>query len=174
MEFTPKYTFSLCIKQDGKVLIGTEASAGDSPEEIAKAKKTIQRSLNEYTPKTTVPHPQKTEPTPEATAPPPVQTVTPPVSEKQVGVRGLVQVRCPECNNVFSTFLKEYQTEVLCKCGHRIDLTAPLARFAYTCPYCEQTRWGKTNLEDPEITVRCKCGGDVDLRWNPSTKEYQN
>lgn len=174
MELTPRYTFSLCIKRDSKILVGTEASAGDSPEEIARAKRTIQRSLNEYTPKTPTAHPKKTESPKPAHDPPPIQKVTPPVPEKPEGIRGLLQIRCPECNNIFGTFLKEYQTEVLCKCGHHIDLTVPLARFSYTCPYCEQARWGRTNLEDPEITVRCKCGGDVDLRWNPSSKEYQN
>lgn len=45
-----------------------------------------------------------------------------------------------------------------CKCGHPIDLTAPLARYRFTCPYCEKESWGQTNLEDPDITVRCKCG----------------
>lgn len=177
MEFTPRYTFSLCIKQDGKVLIGTEVGAGDTQEDITRAKKTIQRLLNEYNPAARMPKPTPEMPEPEVTAPPPVQKVTPPAvekAEKPVGVRGLLQIRCPECNNTFGTFLREYQTSVICKCGHHIDLTAPLARFAYTCPYCEQTRWGRTNLEDPEITVRCKCGGDVDLQWNPSTKEYQN
>ena len=29
-------------------------------------------------------------------------------------------------------------------------------------------------LEDPEITIRCKCGGDVDLQWAPKAKEYRN
>ncbi len=31
-----------------------------------------------------------------------------------------------------------------------------------------------TNLEDPEITIRCKCGMDVDVIWAPKAKEYQN
>jgi len=166
MGFTPSYNFSLRIKRDGKVLVGTEIEASGSVEDVAKAKKTIQRLLNEYTPKTLVSHSQEQS----TETSDPIQTVP----EKPEGVRGLIQVRCPECDNVFSTFLKEYQTEALCKCGHRIDLTVPLARFAYTCPYCEQTRWGKTNLEDPEITVRCKCGSDIDLCWNPKKREYQN
>lgn len=173
MEATPCYTFSLCIKQGEKLLLGTEIVTGDTAEEIAKAKKTIQRLLNEYTPaeKTLAPRPKEPEP---EVASPPVQTVTTPSAEKPMGVRGLLHVRCPECDNIFGTFLREYQTDISCKCGHRIDLTVPLARFAYTCPYCEQTRYGRTNLEDAEITVRCKCGGDVILRWDTQAREYQN
>jgi len=47
-----------------------------------------------------------------------------------------------------------------------------VARYRFTCPYCEKESWGLTNLEDPNITIRCKCGGDVDLRWVPKAKEY--
>lgn len=86
----------------------------------------------------------------------------------------MLRLRCKECGNTFGIFLREYQTEVLCRCGHSIDLTAPLAKYHFTCPYCEREKFGKTNLEDPEITVRCNCGGDVDLRWNPKAREYQN
>lgn len=71
--------------------------------------------------------------------------------------------------------MRERQSEVDCRCGHHIDLTAPLARYRFTCPYCEKEAWGKTNLEDPEITARCPgCGEEVKMRWNPSEREYQN
>ena len=177
MESETRYTFSFCIRRDGEVLIGADVGAGDSVEEITRAKKTIQRLLNEYNPAAKVPAVCSKKPkqqTEDPDEPPPVQNVTPPMTEKPSGVRGLIQVRCPECDNVFGTFLREYQTDVSCKCGRHIDLTLPLARFAYTCPYCEQTRWGRTNLEDPEITIRCKCGGEINLRWNPNAREYQN
>lgn len=77
MEFMPRYTFSFCIKKDGKVLVGTEVGAGDSQEEITRAKKTIQRLLNEYNPAAKhpekKPEPQKpvADTLPEVTAPPP-------------------------------------------------------------------------------------------------------
>lgn len=60
------------------------------------------------------------------------------------------------------------------KCGHHIDLTIPLARYHFTCPYCEMERWGWTNLEDTNISVKCKCGGTVDMQWTPKAKEYRN
>lgn len=52
-------------------------------------------------------------------------------------------------------------------------LTIPLARYRFNCPYCGKETWGQTNLEDPEITTRCKCGGNVKLRWDSKAKEYQ-
>ena len=60
------------------------------------------------------------------------------------------------------------------KRGHHIDLTIPLARYHFTCPYCEKKTFGRTNLEDPNITIRCKCGGSIDLCWVPKAKEYRN
>ena len=166
------HTFSFCIKRDGEVLVGAEIGTDGSVEENTKAEKAIQRLLNEYTPNAEMRTPELLEK--DDTADSSTKKATQTAPEHPKGSRGLLQIRCPDCNNVFGTFLREYQTEVTCKCGQRIDLTAPTARFAYTCPYCEQTRWGRTNLEDPEITVRCKCGGDIDLQWNPKTREYQN
>jgi len=90
------------------------------------------------------------------------------------GVRGLLHLRCEECGKPFTTFLKMKQQEIACRCGHVTDLTKPLARFRYTCPYCEFERWGWTNLEDTNISVKCKCGGMVDMQWVPKAKEYQN
>ncbi len=96
------------------------------------------------------------------------------LAKPPAGAKGLLRLRCPDCGNIFGTFLREPKTEIDCKCGHHIDLTGPLARYRFTCPYCEKDSWGYTNLEDPEITIRCKCGGDVELRWNAKAKEYQN
>ena len=181
--FTPTYTFSLCIERSDRVLVDTTVEVKATAEEIAKAKKTIQRLMNEYAPvaKAPTPAPEPAELDPENQAPidptdlpEPEPAAAPPPEKKPEGARGLLHLHCKECGRAFTTFLREYQTGMDCKCGHQIDLTVPLAAFAYTCPYCEQTRWGKTNLEDPEITVRCKCGGDVNLRWVPKSREYQN
>lgn len=87
---------------------------------------------------------------------------------------GLLRLRCPACGSTFGTFLREYKTQFPCRCGHAIDLTVPLSRCRFTCPYCEKEYRGQTNLEDPAILIRCKCGGDVDLSWNPKAREYQN
>lgn len=178
--FTPTYTFSLYIERSDRVLVDTTVEVKATAEEIAKAKKTIQRLMNEYAPVAKAPAPadDPVEPEMESQAPtgsPEQKGATdPPPEKKPDGARGLLHLHCKECGRAFTTFLREYQTEVDCKCGHQIDLDAPLAKFAYTCPYCEQTRWGQTNLEDPDITVRCKCGGDVNLRWVPKSREYQN
>ena len=90
------------------------------------------------------------------------------------GAKGLLRLKCRACGNEFGKFLQEYQQSVACKCGSQIDLTAPLASFRFTCPYCGKEGWGKTNAEDAEITTRCKCGSDLTLEWNPEAREYRN
>lgn len=95
-------------------------------------------------------------------------------SERPEGAKGLLLLYCRECGNIFGTFLREYQSEITCRCGHHIDLTVPLARYRFTCPYCQHEGWGKTNSEDPEIEVQCKCREMVTVRWNPDAREYQN
>lgn len=178
--FTPTYTFSLCIERSDRVLVDTTVEVKATAEEISKVKKTIQRLMNEYAPvaKDPAPADDPVEPEMESQAltgsPEQEGETDPPPEKKPEGARGLLHLHCKECGRAFTTFLRERQAAVPCKCGQCIDLTAPLAKFAYTCPYCEQTRWGLTNLEDPDITVRCKCGGDVDLRWVPGSREYTN
>lgn len=193
---TPTYTFRLQIERSDRPILDTEIIAKGTPEEIAKAKKNVQRLLADYTPTFKAPEPVPT-PAPEADAPalpePEAQApaaeqqqqdkpaeatapqrTAPVVTRKPVGARGLLRLHCPECGNTFGTYLREYQEGMDCKCGHHIDLTGQLGRYRFTCPYCEKETWGLTNLEDPEITIQCKCGGDVELRWNPKAKEYQN
>lgn len=192
---TPSYTFRLKIEQGDRIVLDTAIVTRADTDEITKAKKTVQRLLNEYTPaiKPSVPalNPEVEQtaalvlpeleisgcPSQDPDNDPPEEEVTAeqlPHEKPPQGARGLLRLHCKECGKIFGTFLRGYQTEVACRCGHRIDLTAPLARYRFTCPYCEKETWGLTNLEDPEITVRCKCGGDVDLRWNPKAREYQN
>ena len=92
----------------------------------------------------------------------------------QGGVRGTVQLLCGGCGSTIGTFLKNRQAEFRCKCGDSIDLTRPLARFEYTCPYCEAKIRGLTNMEEPDITIKCRCGSPVDLQWVPKIREYRN
>jgi len=179
-------TFSLHIDQGDRTLVDTTIEVNTTAKDIAKAKKTIRRLMNEYAPVIETPRAAASEPVPPepnlgsqapiapTNLPEPEAAPVPPPEKKLEGVRGLLQLHCKECGRTFGTFLREPQTEVLCKCGHSIDLTAPLARYRFTCPYCEREGFGKTNLEDPEITIRCKCGGDVDLHWVPKAREYQN
>ena len=177
LELPQTYTFSLCIDRGGRTIVDTTVEVPDTREGITKAKRTIQRLMNEYAPVPKAPDLVGLNPEsqPSTDPPPAAETAsTPPPEKKPEGARGLLRLRCPECGNTFGTFLREYQTEVECKCGHQIDLTTPLAPYRFTCPHCQHEGWGKTNSEDPEITIRCKCGGDVDLRWVPTAKEYQN
>jgi len=93
---------------------------------------------------------------------------------KPEGAKGLLRLHCQECGSTFGTFLKEYRKDFTCKCGHKIDLNIPMARYTCTCPYCENIGWGRTNLEGPETEVECKCGEKITLRWDPDAKEYRN
>ena len=86
--------------------------------------------------------------------------------------RGAMFLQCPECGRRFGTFLKEPADAVECRCGHSISLDN-IARYTYTCPCCERTRYGWTNLEDPDITQACVCGNEVSLSWNKAAREYQ-
>ena len=177
IELPQTYTFSLCIDRGGHTIVDTTVEVPDTREGITRAKRTVQRLMNEYAPTPKAPEPAGLTPETQPPADPLLAAETAPASppeKKPEGARGLLRLHCPECGNTFGTFLREYQTEVECKCGHQIDLTTPLALYRFTCPYCQHEGWGKTNLEDPEITVRCKCGEDVTLEWTPSEKEYQN
>lgn len=101
-------------------------------------------------------------------APPPEKPVSwlPPV-----GAKGLMFLRCPKCKDEFVQFLREPQTAHECrKCGAKIPLDA-LARFEYTCPDCKKVSYGRTNIEDAEITNQkfsCVCGRSIPkLTWDP-------
>lgn len=89
------------------------------------------------------------------------------------GAKGLVILHCKTCGNIFGAFLKESKQEFICKCGGRIDLTRPMARFRYTCPCCEKKTFGTTNVEEPSFEARCRCGNSVMLTWVSKDKEYR-
>ena len=186
IELPETYTFSLCIGWGNRTLVDTTVEVLATTEGIAKAKKTVQRMMNEYAlpieaVKVGAPESVPLELAPENQAPidptdlpEPEAAPAPPPEKKPEGARGLLRLRCPKCENTFGTFLREPQAAVPCKCGHWIDLTGQVGRYHLVCPYCQREGWGKTNLEDAGITVRCKCGEDVELRWVPEAKEYQN
>jgi len=202
--FTTRYEFTLRIEKNENTVLDVTLGAGATASEIDKATDTIRKLLEDFTPTIKPLEPPTTPgmiiadeygPVPTAStweylaqrtaaqkrehqagveAEPEPESAAPATPKKPDGAKGLLRLRCPECGNTFGVFLRECQTEIACKCGHQIDLTAPLARYHFTCPYCEHEGFGKTNLEDPEIEVRCKCGEDVALRGNPDAKEYQN
>lgn len=100
----------------------------------------------------------------------PVSWLTP------VGAKGLMLLRCPKCKSEFVQFLREPQTTNECrKCGAKIPLDA-LARFEFTCPACKKVSYGRTNIEDAEITNQkfsCVCGRSIPkLTWNPAKRCY--
>lgn len=186
---TPTYIFRIQVELEGKMVLDTSITTKDSREDLIKTKKTVRRLLDEYAPLPPVLTPAPDiPPTPESEAQDPAadqrqdeQPEEAPapggghVSDRPPeGVRGLIRLRCQECGSTFGTYLKERQSEITCRCGHHIDLTAPLARYRFTCPYCQHEGWGKTNSEDPEIEVQCKCREMVTVRWNPDAREYQN
>ena len=168
--FSNCYTFRLSIERNEDAILDIVIGANDIPDEIDKVKKTIQRLLNNYTPSFKKLEP-KPEPAPEPTK---LETASTPPKEPD-GAKGLVTIYCKECGSAFSAFLKERQSEIVCRtCGHHTDLTVPLDKFHFTCPHCEKESWGLTNAEDPDITILCKCGQFVSLRWVPKAKEYRN
>lgn len=175
--FDPAYTFSLQIGQEDKTILDATISAMPTVEDIARAKESILRLLNDYTPVVQAPipaEPAKTEALQSDVALYSQTQDTHAQRKEPEGAKGLLQLCCPACGNVFGTFLRERQNSIACKCSHSIDLTTPLARYRFTCPSCQHEGYGQTNLEDPEITVPCKCRADVKLRWVPAVKEYRN
>lgn len=100
----------------------------------------------------------------------PVSWLTP------VGAKGLMLLHCPKCKSEFVQFLHEPQTTNECrKCGAKIPLDA-LARFEFTCPACKKMSYGRTNIEDAEITNQkfsCVCGRSIPkLTWDPAKRCY--
>lgn len=85
-------------------------------------------------------------------------------------------LRCPKCKSEFVQFLREPQTTNECrKCGAKIPLDA-LARFEFTCPACKKMSYGRTNIEDAEITNQkfsCVCGRSIPkLTLDPAKRCY--
>lgn len=107
IELPQTYTFSLCIDRGGRTVADATVEVPDTREGIAKAKRTIQRLMNEYAPVPKAPEPVGLNPESQApTDPPPTESApAPPPAKKQEGVRGLLRLRCPECGNTFGTFL---------------------------------------------------------------------
>lgn len=84
---------------------------------------------------------------------------------------GVLRLRCPKCGDVFGRFLLEPSASVTCRCGGEVQLDN-LTRYEFTCPCCDFEARGRTNLEDPEITVPCKCGNPVTMKWDRNKRMY--
>lgn len=148
--FTPSLELTVRIARDDRVILDTTVGVKGVADEIEKAKSTLKNLLDEYAPSVNIPLPEpqaytEPEPAPESVnteaSKPEMQTSRIP---KQSGIRGLIRMECPECGAAFWTFLKERQTEIACKCGNVIDLTANLAAYRFICPGCGKETWGKT------------------------------
>lgn len=57
IELPQTYTFSLCIDQGGHTIVDTTVEVPDTREGIARAKRTVQRLMNEYAPTPKAPEP---------------------------------------------------------------------------------------------------------------------
>lgn len=84
---------------------------------------------------------------------------------------GVLRLRCPKCGDVFGRFLREPSASVTCRCGGEVQLDN-LTRYEFTCPCCDFEAHGRTNLEDHEITVPCKCGNPVTMKWDRNKRMY--
>lgn len=84
---------------------------------------------------------------------------------------GVLRLRCPKCGDVFGRFLREPSASVTCRCGGEVQLDN-LTRYEFTCPCCDFEAHGRTNLEDPEITVPCKCGNPVTMKCDRNKRMY--
>jgi len=161
-----KYMFRLCIEQDRDSILEAAVGASDTAGSVAKARETILKLLDEFTPEfaspTTRPNLSVQEDEPEVKPEPAMRN----------GVKGFILLRCQECGNVFKSFQREPKQRVFCKCGHCIGLTVPLARFQCTCAKCGKRSWGKTNIEDASIEVRCSCGNQMSLNWRSEDRQY--
>lgn len=192
---TERYTFGAYIKRGDNTVLDIAVEAINTPESIRKAISTVRRAMTSHAPDVTpiVIAADKIQSAhtvaQAAAAPEPATTPTSAASSQEQkpqsptilkpdkpleGVRGPLHLHCEGCGKTLATFLKVKQQAITCRCGHTADLTKPLARFHYTCRYCESERWGLTNVEDADISVKCKCGGMVDMQWEPKAKEYRN
>ena len=57
IELPQTYTFSLCIDRGGHTIVDTTVEVPDTREGITRAKRTVQRLMNEYTPPPKAPEP---------------------------------------------------------------------------------------------------------------------
>lgn len=187
----PYFTFRVSIRKNEQETILDTAVSGSTPEEVAKAKATVTRLIDAYSPFASIPAPlepgmvmELEADDPDNQAPidplehPAAATGKTPMEiikarPKRKAIKGAIFLHCPECGRSFGTFIKDPTDAVECRCGHSIPLDN-VARYAYDCPCCERRRFGWTNLEDPEIVQKCVCGNEVALTWNKSAKEYQS
>lgn len=161
------YMIRLNIERDGCPVIDTFLSAGTA-EELSLAKKQIEYMLASFV---QLPGGEAGENAGQG----PVSAEASHSHDEMKpfqGVKGPVKLRCPACGNAFGKFFHDRTKVCVCRCGHVIDLTRPLARYSFTCPSCGKYSYGRTNLEDAEITVRCACREEVSLGWNPKAREY--
>lgn len=118
------------------------------------------------------PQTEESAPVPE---PPPLVTKKPKPQKPQapIGTKGLLKLRCQGCGENFLAFLRERQVTWVCKdCGHVIPLTNT-ALFEFDCPTCGKHTFGRTNIEDADLTFPCGgCNTEVKLTWNPKAKKY--
>lgn len=155
-----RWTFHLCLERDEETVLDTELSAR-GPAEAERALGTLHRLLDWFGPE-------------KAENDGAQEAGTAYDQEDTSGAKGLLILRCPECDSLFTTFLAERKETFRCKCGGKIDLTASLKPFRYRCECCGKSRSGLTNAETPALDVRCGCGNPIALTWVPNLRMYRD
>lgn len=88
------------------------------------------------------------------------------------GARGLLRLRCKCCGREFGTFLHIPQVSIGCHCGATISLEG-LCAYEFDCECCGVHTYGLTNMTDADLTIPCRCGNPITMRWDPSTRRYK-
>lgn len=160
----PSYTFQFCVMREDETIL----NIGITDKDTRKMKQDISRLLKRYVPD---PSPEDCPSESSAEAP---EDEAPPTRTPFKGGVGLLTLHCPECGDTFVAFVQKPRSSYTCRCGHAIDLTTPLAVYRCHCQQCGRSVYGKTNLEAPEIAVKCKCDNTIPLRWDQAEREYRS
>lgn len=161
-------TVGLSVERDGERVLDLSIGPVATRQEIQAAMCNLRNLLNKYGPAPETP--ETSEPDTEAEAVP----VTPATPLNPLrGAKGFLILQCDRCGSQFVTYPKDYITSALCRCGHKIDLTAPLARLEYECSSCNRTWRGKINSTQPRLDIVCRCGNPISLTWDKKLRLYK-